>query len=1047
MIVLHAAALDGDLYLWGETPAGESPPGPKRRGRKPANPPPPHSPFDLGFDRVVGAVDPDFGLEAQRLFAWLPTVDGKPVASSALIAEPPGTDHEPTLAAWSVTAVRLTPPIALELLGQCADSAMIAPGVLVGHDLGYWAAVMRLAGALVVRQQYLPGLAFLDGAWHSRWQPAASGAEAARLAMLASRMPHACRALSTAADRPPDEPSSSVLASVLEPFVDDLVRLPSRPAVARHAGLRPRSYDSVHHEWLHTLRSADGRMHGATGDIERLAAQIDEWRRPVAVTAAAPFRLCFRLEEPEDAAAPADPAPDPVEPETAAESAGATWRVRYLLQDAADPSLLIPAESAFRTKGAAVNSLERRGLSSHFNARAYLLSALGQCAALNPRIEASLRSPAPSGYDTDAVGAHDFLTNTAFLLEQAGFGVLLPAWWTRKGTKQRLSVRASVKSPTLQTSAGLSLDRILRVDWEVALGDEKLGLAELKALARLKAPLVRVRGQWVELNPDEIRAALDFWKSKGEQTSARDIVRMAMGGTPPDGGLEFAGITATGWMGDLLERLDGGDRLEELPAPEGLHGMLRPYQSRGFAWLEFMRTWGFGACLADDMGLGKSIQTLATIARDWEAADRRPSLIVCPTSVVANWQNEVARFTPDLPVMVHHGLERARGAEFRKAAAAHAIVVSTYALLQRDLAFLEGVRWRGVVLDEAQNIKNPETKQARAARTLEADYRVALTGTPVENNVGDLWSIMEFLNPGWLGTQAEFRRSFFLPIQTTHDPDATSRLKRLTAPFVLRRLKSDRTVIADLPEKLEMKVYCSLTKEQATLYQAVADEATEAIGSLSGMARRGLVLATLMKLKQVCNHPAQFLGDNSAVRGRSGKLARLTEMLEEALAEGDRALVFTQFAVMGEILKRHLQETFGRETLFLHGGVPKTQRDRMVESFQGDGGPPVFVLSLKAGGTGLNLTAANRVFHFDRWWNPAVEDQATDRTYRIGQSRNVQVHKFVCAGTLEEKIDELIESKKQVADRVVGTGEGWLTELSTAQLKNLFALREDAVGD
>lgn len=1051
MIVLHGASLDGHLYLWGETPAGESPPEPKRRGRKPAKAPPPQSPFDLGFDRIVGALDPDFGLEARRLVAWLPTVDGKPVASSSLVAEPPNASHAPTLAPWIVTAVRLTPPVALELLGQCADAAMIAPGVLVGHDLGYWAAVMRLAGALVVRQQYLPGLALVDGVYHSRWQPAASGADAARLALLATRMPHACRALSTDVDLPPDAPSADVLASVLEHFVDHLVRLPARPAVARHAGLRPRSYDSVHHEWLQTLRSADGRMHGAPDELARLAAQIDEWRRPVAVTAAAPFRLCFRLEEPENAAGPvgatgdataSDPATD-----VAAESVDATWHIRYLLQDAADPSLLIPAESAFRSKGAASNALERRGHATHFNARAYLLSALGQCAALNPRIEASLRSPAPSGYDTDAVGAHDFLTNTAFLLEQAGFGVLLPAWWTRKGTKQRLSVRASVKSPTLQTNAGLSLDRILRVDWEVALGDEKLGLAELKALAKLKAPLVRVRGQWVELNPDEIRAALEFWKSKGEQTSARDIVRMAMGGIPPEGGLEFAGIAATGWMGDLLERLDGSDRIEELPAPAGLLGTLRPYQSRGFAWLEFMRTWGFGACLADDMGLGKSIQTLATIARDWEAGDRRPSLIVCPTSVVANWQNEVARFTPDLPVMVHHGLERARGAEFRKAAATHAIVVSTYALLQRDLAFLEGVAWRGVVLDEAQNIKNPETKQARAARALKADYRVALTGTPVENNVGDLWSIMEFLNPGWLGTQAEFRRSFFLPIQTTHDPDATSLLKRLTAPFVLRRLKSDRTVIADLPEKLEMKVYCSLTKEQATLYQAVANEATEAIGRVDGMARRGLVLATLMKLKQVCNHPAQFLGDNSAARGRSGKLARLTEMLEEALAEGDRALVFTQFAVMGEILKRHLQETFGRETLFLHGGVPKTQRDRMVESFQGEGGPPVFVLSLKAGGTGLNLTAANRVFHFDRWWNPAVEDQATDRTYRIGQSRNVQVHKFVCAGTLEEKIDELIESKKQVADRVVGTGESWLTELSTAQLKNLFALREDAVGD
>jgi len=1040
MIVLHASALDGNLYLWGESPPEECPPEPKRRGRKPAKAPPPRSPFDPSLDRVIDALDPDFGLASQRFTAWLPAVGGMPVASSALVAPHPDGGATPQLSPFSVTAVRLSAPIASVLLGKCIETDVIAPGVLVGRSLAYWAAALRFAGALVVRQQYLPGIAVVDGVHLSRWQPAATGADATRLAALAARMPGACRALSTSAELAPGQPPTTVLAAILESFVDHIVRLSAAPAPPRPAGLRPRDYASVHHAWLHSLRSADSRIHASPADLAGLVTQVRDWKRPIAATSAAPFRMCFRLEEPEEYALPSTGAAN------GAESAGAgTWRVRYLLQDAADPSLLIPAENVFQPAGDDVPG--RQEPAQPFNARTYVLSALGQCAAFSPHIEASLRTPAPSGYDTDSIGAHDFLTNTAFLLEQAGFGALLPAWWTRKGTKQRLAVRATVKSPKLQADAEFTLERILRVDWEVALGGEPLALAELKALAKLKAPLVRVRGQWVELSPDEIGAALAFWKSKGTETSARDVLKMAMGGVPATGGLEFAGISATGWMGDLLRRLDGGDRLEELPPPEGLLGRLRPYQSRGFSWLAFMRTWGFGACLADDMGLGKSIQTLAVIARDWEAGDRRPSLIVCPTSVVANWQNEVSRFTPGLPVMVHHGLERAKGAAFRKAADAHAIVVSTYALLQRDFEFLERVDWRSVVLDEAQNIKNPETKQARAARSLRAGYRVALTGTPVENNVGDLWSLMEFLNPGWLGTQAEFRRTFFLPIQTTHDEEASARLKRLTAPFVLRRLKSDRTVIADLPDKLEMKVYCSLTKEQASLYQAVADEATEAIATLAGIERRGLVLATLMKLKQVCNHPAQFLGDNSAVPGRSGKLARLTEMLEEALAEGDRALVFTQFAAMGEILKRHVQESFGRETIFLHGGVPKARRDQMVRSFQSDGGPPVFVLSLKAGGTGLNLTAANRVFHFDRWWNPAVEDQATDRAFRIGQSRNVQVHKFVCAGTLEEKIDEMIESKKQVAERVVGTGEGWLTELSTDQLRELFALREDAVGD
>ncbi len=323
-----------------------------------------------------------------------------------------------------------------------------------------------------------------------------------------------------------------------------------------------------------------------------------------------------------------------------------------------------------------------------------------------------------------------------------------------------------------------------------------------------------------------------------------------------------------------------------------------------------------------------------------------------------------------------------------------------------------------------------------------------MSGTPVENNVGDLWSIMEFLNPGFLGTQAEFKRNFFLPIQTRRDPEATQRLKRITGPFLLRRLKTDKSIISDLPEKLEMKLFCTLTREQASLYAAVLKEVEESLEESEGIQRKGLILGTLSKLKQVCNHPAQFLGDNSSIPGRSGKLARLDEMLEEILEVGDRTLIFTQFTEMGEILKRHLQESFGREVLFLHGGVPRKQRDRMVERFENDaGGPPIFLLSLRAGGTGLNLTAANHVFHFDRWWNPAVENQATDRAFRIGQTRNVLVHKFICGGTLEEKIDEMIEAKKELAEKVIGAGEGWLTELSNQELREIFALGKGAVGD
>ena len=333
-----------------------------------------------------------------------------------------------------------------------------------------------------------------------------------------------------------------------------------------------------------------------------------------------------------------------------------------------------------------------------------------------------------------------------------------------------------------------------------------------------------------------------------------------------------------------------------------------------------------------------------------------------------------------------------------------------------------------------------------SARSIRADYRIALTGTPVENNVGDLWSIMEFLNPGFLGNQTEFKRNFFVPIQANHDPQASERLKRITTPFILRRMKTDRTIISDLPEKQEMKVFCPLTREQASLYTEVLKELDDPLESAEGIDRRGLILGTLSKLKQVCNHPAQFLGDNSAVPERSGKLSRLTEMLEEVIEVGDRALIFSQFAEMGEILRRHLQESFGREVLFLHGGVSRRQRVKMIDRFQDENGPPIFILSLKAGGTGLNLTRASHVFHFDRWWNPAVEDQATDRAFRIGQTRNVQVHKFICAGTLEDRIDEMIERKKEIAENVVGTGERWLTELSNEEIRHVFAARPAVEG-
>ncbi len=607
-------------------------------------------------------------------------------------------------------------------------------------------------------------------------------------------------------------------------------------------------------------------------------------------------------------------------------------------------------------------------------------------------------------------------------------------------------------------------------------GDDTIGLAELRQLARLKQPLVRVRGQWVELHHDELSAAITAVGKRGasgDVMSAGEVLRSALGfedGPDGPGQVPVVDVAADGWLGTLLSGAEDCT-LEATPTPDGFDGQLRPYQERGLGWLTFLGELGLGACLADDMGLGKTAQLLAVlvderaraalVAVDADPAragangtarrTRRPrlgpTLVLCPMSLVGNWQRETARFAPKLTAYVHHGPARLAGKAFIRQVGKVDLVLSTYGLAVRDAELLAGVRWRRVVLDEAQQIKNSTARTTQSVRSIPAERRIAMTGTPVENRLSELWSIMEFLNPGILGSERSFRDRFADPIERGGDDEMAAKLRQITGPFILRRLKSDKTIIADLPEKLEMKEFCVLTREQASLYQAVVDDMLARIDEAEGIERRGLVLATLMKLKQVCNHPAHFLADGSSLAGRSGKLTRLVDVLGEAMAEGDRSLVFTQFTEMGGLLERHLRHRLGCEVLWLHGGVSKRKRDAMVERFQDGDGPPVFLLSLKAGGTGLNLTAATQVVHFDRWWNPAVEDQATDRAYRIGQKHNVQVRKFVCGGTLEERIDKMIEAKRALAERIVGTGEGWLTELSTDQLREVVALSADAVAD
>ena len=1035
MIILHGGWQDGWMLLWAERSPDEL--RPKGNGDPAGGNDHPYCADPEELVNVLTSAAPGFRAdsgEAVSATAWLPSRGGSPLPSSALVADPPRSRAKPRLMPWSIPAYRVSPAEAIPILQACKGQGMLINGVGIGVDLAYWSQAVRFGAGLVARQQFLPGTIHDADGVRAAWAPLFIGADAERLAQLSQRMPAPARALSGPdAGQPPDQPAATVLRAFVAAVADSLVRKVTVGSEVTTPKGRPKksAFDSVHDAWLSGLQSIDGAVHGTWEQLGQLRAQVAEWQRPIAVMASAPFRVCFRLEEP--------PESDEGEGDVTSSSDG-DWYLRYLLQSHADRSLLLPASAVWKTGGQRVRELERDG----FNPREFLLASLGQASGVCAGVADSLQRKRPAGRKLDAATAYQFLTRESIALEEAGYGIILPAWWTRRGTKTKPTVRANVKTPQMQGGGGVSLATTLHLNLEVALGDQVMTARELEALAQLKTPLVRLRGQWVELNASEIRAALDFWNRKGE-TTLKDVIRLAVGAGETPGGFDVDGVAASGWLEDLLGQLTGRAEFQELETPEGFCGTLRPYQQRGYSWLAFLRRWGLGACLADDMGLGKTVQTLAAIQQDRREGVEEPTLLVCPTSVLNNWRKEAARFTPDLPLMVHHGPGRKRDAEFVDAARQHAIVVASYGVLARDIRFMADVPWRGIVLDEAQNIKNPATRQARAARSLGAEYRVALTGTPVENHVGDLWSVMQFLNPGLLGTEGEFKRNYFIPTQAEGDEGAAQRLQRATGPFILRRLKTDRAIITDLPEKMESREFCPLTREQATLYEAVLREAEQALEEAEGIERRGAILGTLTKLKQVCNHPRQLLGDNSAIAGRSGKLARLQDMLEEIIAVGDRALVFSQFAEMGGILQRHIQDTFGKEALFLHGGVSRRQRDRMVERFQDDkNGPRVFILSLRAGGTGLNLTAANHVFHYDRWWNPAVENQATDRAFRIGQTSNVQVHKFLCAGTLEERIDLMIEAKQATAERVVGTGEGWLTELSNDELRDVLSLSSEA---
>ncbi len=740
------------------------------------------------------------------------------------------------------------------------------------------------------------------------------------------------------------------------------------------------------------------------------------------------LRLCFRLSEP---LGPADDEAEGVPSDDA-------WRLDFLLQAVDQPSLLLTAADLW-AGGPALAAMSRKAEDPIETYR----SELARAALRRPELAPALRNSRPTGLDLDRAGALAFLQQAAPALTGAGFGVLLPAWWQRRPRLGLLLGTTRTPAPgSVERTSQVDRDALVAFRWQAALGELTLTQQELADLGAAQQGLVRLRGRWVEVDAAQIAAALAFLRHQatGVMPTA-EVLRLALDPGAQVAGLPVTGVRATGALGDLL----AGRAAERTPPPElppGFGATLRPYQERGLAWLHALTRLGLGAVLADDMGLGKTVQTLALLAAEHAAGGAGPALLVCPMSLVGNWQREAARFAPMLRVHVHHGAGRqgvpAGGVD---------LLITTYGLVQRDLAELRRTAWHRIIADEAQFIKNTATAQSRAVRSLPAAHRIALTGTPVENRLSELHAILDFTNPGLFGSAESFKERYGIPVEQGGNLAVAEQLQRLCGPFILRRLKTDPAIAAELPAKQEITVWCNLTTEQAGLYQAVVADLLHRVQGIKGVERKGTVLAAIGKLKQACNHPAQLLHDGSKLAERSGKVARLEEILTEALAEGDRTLVFTQYAEFGRLLQPHLAERLGEEVLYLHGGLSKRRREELVARFQEPDGPRVFLLSLKAGGTGLNLTAANQVIHLDRWWNPAVEDQATDRAFRIGQRRDVQVRRFVCVGTVEERIAELIESKRALAQAVVGEGEQWLTELSVDGLRELVALSADAVAE
>ncbi|QES18108.1 ATP-dependent helicase [Streptomyces venezuelae] len=984
------------------------------------------------FSAVFLPADPP---RAGRIAFWSPDDDALPDGAPAN-AELTVVDGD-SLRPVTVPAHALSVREALPLLARArfADSA--------SPSAAFWGAASLLALDLVARGLLLPGVTPGD---HDAWRAGPLGPEElARLRTLAASMPPSAHAvplsavtLTTGPDSP--EPVSSRPVSSGEPLL-----LPEPEALLR--AFTDAVADTLPRTPAASL-AAGGPAFAA--DAPQSIPEQRPWAADVAAGHDAGVRLSLRLELPGF---------------TAEASEAPAFRAVLQLHGVADPTLVADAAEVWAGSGTTAGAFGPR-------ARIDALLALRRASRAWPPLAPLLTAAVPDTVELADEEVAELLGPAARALAATGVQVHWPRELADRLTAQAVIGPSATAGEGNGTGHGigdapdaghgvpdgnpsdtpdgahgpvggslpsfLSADALLAFNWRFAVGGHELTRAELDRLAEAGRPLVRLRDRWVLVDPAEVLRARAQQDRKVTPVDA--LAAVLTGTTEVDG--RAVEVAASGWLERLRERIadpEGGR--PEIAQPAALAANLRDYQLRGLDWLHRMTSLGLGGCLADDMGLGKTITVIALhLHRQSDPASAGPTLVVCPTSLMGNWQREIEKFAPGTRVRRFHGaardLEGVADGDF---------VLTTYGTMRLDTERLAGRSWGLLVADEAQHVKNPYSATARALRTIGARARVALSGTPVENNLSELWAILDWTTPGLLGSLGAFRTRFAAAVEGGGNPAAAERLGALVRPFLLRRRKSDPGIAPELPPKTETDRAVSLTPEQAGLYEAVVRETLESIAGAQGMERRGLVVKLLTGLKQICNHPAQYLKeDRPTIEGRSGKLELLDELLDTILAEGASTLVFTQYVGMARLLETHLAAR-GVRTQFLHGGTPVAEREAMVARFQ-DGEVPVFLLSLKAAGTGLNLTRAEHVVHYDRWWNPAVEAQATDRAYRIGQDRPVQVHRLIAEGTIEDRIAAMLDRKRELADAVLGTGGDAppeLTELTDAELAELVRLRGD----